>query len=330
MLTRWCSPGCASTAHSVGHVHRCPGAHATEVVAREVDDHHVLGVVLARCARSAPRVGGGALDRAGLDVAVGARRRKRSGDAETTAMPAAELAGVQQREVRRRVRARERVVQRDRVERVVAREPAGEVHLVALAGAEQLEHRRRRGRRTSSRSRPLCQRVAGIGGELRAARRSAATASLEQRAARAVAAHGDAASRVDHREGVEPGEHHVGHRSRARSTRRGRRPVRRRDRARTRTNPPRTRGVSSSSAAKPAAPDAVTISAGADPHHGGAPAPHRRHRGTGGQAADQPGRDEIGVSHRATLQAGSRPFPARSGATATPSSRDPLGTMTGP
>ena len=92
-------------------------------------------------ARSARGIDVGALDRSRLDVAVahdaGSARatptRPRSGS------PCSERrssAGV-----RCRVRVRERRVQRDRVEPVVAREPPGEVHLVALAGAEQLENR---------------------------------------------------------------------------------------------------------------------------------------------------------------------------------------------
>ena len=53
----------------LGNVHRSRLADAAEVVAGEVDDHHVLGVVLAAGAQRRARRRG-ALDRPGLDVAV--------------------------------------------------------------------------------------------------------------------------------------------------------------------------------------------------------------------------------------------------------------------
>src|SRR5881392_1120230 len=59
VLTRWCRPGWASSSHSAGT--------ATEPVAGEVDDHHVLGAVLG-ARRQRRRVGGRPLDRAGLDI----------------------------------------------------------------------------------------------------------------------------------------------------------------------------------------------------------------------------------------------------------------------
>ena len=71
--TRWHRPGCASTAHSAGTCDRAELAHAAEIVADEVDDHHVLGAVLRQEA-----VGGRgrALDRRRRhDVAVAAQEQ---------------------------------------------------------------------------------------------------------------------------------------------------------------------------------------------------------------------------------------------------------------
>ena len=46
--TRWTSPGWCSTAQQAGTVDRPALAHPAEVVADEVDDHHVLGPVLGQ------------------------------------------------------------------------------------------------------------------------------------------------------------------------------------------------------------------------------------------------------------------------------------------
>ena len=54
-----------------GHLDRAELAHPAEVVADEVDDHHVLGAVLVG---EPARVGRGALDRAGLDDVAVARQ----------------------------------------------------------------------------------------------------------------------------------------------------------------------------------------------------------------------------------------------------------------
>ena len=61
------------------HVDRPGFAHPTEVVAGEVDDHHVLGVVL-RAGAQRCRVAGGALDRSGLHRGA----RSRAGTARAT------------------------------------------------------------------------------------------------------------------------------------------------------------------------------------------------------------------------------------------------------
>ena len=58
--TRCTRPGWCSRASSAGHLDRAEVAHPAEVVADEVDDHHVLGAVLGR---QAVGVRGGALDR---------------------------------------------------------------------------------------------------------------------------------------------------------------------------------------------------------------------------------------------------------------------------
>ena len=96
-------------------------------------------------------------------------------------------------------------------------------------------------------------------------------------------------------------------RSPVRSTRRGPPPVRRRGRARTSTSPTQKPGRRARRArAKAPAPDATTTSAGATPTTVGSPATHRGRPDAGRQAADQPGRDEIGVAHRPTVQGGLR------------------------
>ena len=72
-------PGWCSTASSDGHLDGAEVAHPAEVVADEVDDHHVLGPVLGG---EAAGVGGGALDRARLDDVAVARQeplRRRRG-----------------------------------------------------------------------------------------------------------------------------------------------------------------------------------------------------------------------------------------------------------
>ena len=64
-------------------------------------------------------------------------RRNSSGDADTTATPGQRVAEDAHPGVRRGIEPGERGEERERVGRAVEREPAGEVHLVALAGGEQ-------------------------------------------------------------------------------------------------------------------------------------------------------------------------------------------------
>ena len=55
VLTRWHEPGVRLDREQRGHLHRAPLAHAAEVVAHEVDDHHVLGPVLGAGSSAATR-----------------------------------------------------------------------------------------------------------------------------------------------------------------------------------------------------------------------------------------------------------------------------------
>ena len=135
--------GGASTAHSAGTCDRARLAHAAEVVAGEVDDHHVLGAVLrARAQRR--RVGAGSLDRPGLDVASVATR----GSARATPTRRPPRGTPASPPNRRSARAAPGCT--DRARRTGATgstacshvEPAGEVDLVAVAGADVLEDRR--------------------------------------------------------------------------------------------------------------------------------------------------------------------------------------------
>ena len=161
------------------HAHRPVLAHAAEVVAREIDDHHVLGPVLVAQGQRRP-VGRGALDRAGLDAAPAVRRRprRRAGTAPATPRPPrgreACAPKVQQRGVGRGIDPRERVVERDRVGRRARGEPAGHVDLVALARGEQLVHVRARGGvvdAVEARRQRRRHRRRGLGGGRRARRR---------------------------------------------------------------------------------------------------------------------------------------------------------------
>ena len=71
--TRCTRPGCCSTAFSAGHLDRAGHRDRAEVVAHQVDDHHVLGPVLG----GEPGGGrGGALDRPRLDQVAGAAQEQ--------------------------------------------------------------------------------------------------------------------------------------------------------------------------------------------------------------------------------------------------------------
>ena len=245
-----------------GHADRARGAHPPEVVAREVDDHHVLGVVLAAGAQRGARRRG-ALDRTRLDVAVaqaqvplGRRRHDRGSRTE--------LGELEEREVGCRVRVRERAVQRDGIDGLVARESAGEVHLVALARTQQLEHG----------VDPVgvlaaVEAALPVGGRDRRNLRPRLAREgddrvVEQRASGTGALHADTTAGIDDSERVEAGEHGVGHV----------RGLRRRARATTRSaawpssnehHPTQNPGVKASSAVNASAPPATSTSAGTTP-----------------------------------------------------------------
>ena len=180
VLTRWKRPGCASTANSVRDLHRAELAHPAEVVAREVDDHHVLGPVLRARARASPAsaavplIGRVSIRR---PPAAGSMRRNSSGDADTIARSRPVSApNVHSARVRRRVaprRARRRA--RPDPARACAREPAGHVHLVALARA--------RAARARARTRPRGRRGRGSTSTRRAPATAGATGSRRPRRA---------------------------------------------------------------------------------------------------------------------------------------------------
>ena len=136
--TRCTRPGWCSTARSDGHLDGAEVAHPAEVVADEVDDHHVLGPVLVG---QAARVGGGALDRAATRRRRRRADRNRSGDAEATWQPAAGIA--HHGAVRRRVALGQGGAEGGHVAAGGhrGREPAGEVHLVHVAGRDRLADR---------------------------------------------------------------------------------------------------------------------------------------------------------------------------------------------
>ena len=109
---------------------------------------------------------------------------------------------------------RERGVQRHGVEPAFGREPPGEVHLVALAGAEQLEDGvdpgfevvaiETRPPLAARRTRPLVG--PGVGAQV-------GGGALEEAAAVAVAAHRDRAVGADLRDRPEAREHRIGDRT---------------------------------------------------------------------------------------------------------------------
>ena len=105
----------------------CRAADPGEVVALEVDDHHVLGGVLGRLEQLAPAAGGpGALDRHGPDRALAARGRLGRGRPPPSRLRRTAAAGAAAR--RWRARGGQR---RDRPR--TARRVPDEVHLVDVA-----------------------------------------------------------------------------------------------------------------------------------------------------------------------------------------------------
>ena len=141
------------------HLHRSPLAHPAEVVADEVDDHHVLGPVLGQ---EVVDGGGRALDRRRPHpVAVAGEeplgRRRRHLDP----VPGQADDGAERRRVARRPAPR-----RGRPTSAPGRgqgsaQPAGEVHLVHVAGADGRRGSARRPPRRRGRSRLVVQASAG-------------------------------------------------------------------------------------------------------------------------------------------------------------------------
>ena len=115
-----------------------PGVHTRPRSLRgEVDDHDVLGVVLGAAAKPRRRCRR-SLDRAGLDVGAAPAQEELGRGGDHCHLLAVDVEA-QQRGVRRGVVRRERAEEVDGIQRVIERESAREVHLIALARAQQLE-----------------------------------------------------------------------------------------------------------------------------------------------------------------------------------------------
>ena len=122
--------------HEPLDVHRARAADAREVVAAEVDEHHVLGAVLLRCEQPLGVAGAG-LRRAGDRVqararALGLDERLRRGADQ------GQVAELEQEEVGRRVDAAERPVELERARGGRALGALGEDDLEGVAGADVL------------------------------------------------------------------------------------------------------------------------------------------------------------------------------------------------
>ncbi len=122
----------------VGHLDRAPLAHPPEVVADQVDDHHVLGAVLVQ---KPIRCRGGPLDRLGghdgaLSSQEALRRRRRHVDPV--------VGQAKHRGVGRWVASCQRASQGEDVGIVGerSRQTTGEVHLVDVAGGDRLSDER--------------------------------------------------------------------------------------------------------------------------------------------------------------------------------------------
>ena len=196
----------------------------------------------------------------------------------------------------------ERGVQRDRVERVVTRQPAREVDLVAVAGAQQIEDRIDAGSvgiavETAA---PAPARHRRADDPVADAQLGAGT--LEERASGTVAVHPDAALGVDGCERSETDEQDVGDGDRLPRRRSGHDPfegVTELERAPPdpEPRPERVQPVDGAGAAR----DHEVGRFHAD--HGGGPPPDRRDRTSGGEPGNQRRRDGVGEAHPATVQA---------------------------
>ena len=114
-------------------------------------------------------------------------RRNSSGDADTIAKPGRSAPNVHTLACGAGLTRVERVVERDRIRRAARGEPPRDVHLVALARAQQLEHVRARGRVVDAveARRPRVERAARRGlGDRVAAARTAASSSVRGRRGR--------------------------------------------------------------------------------------------------------------------------------------------------
>ena len=167
-----------------------PGAaDAREVVAAEVDEHHVLGAVLLR--REQPL--GVALARAAVVPAIGFRLARRALDLDERLRRRAdqgEVAELEQEEVRRRVDAAERPVELERARRGRPLGALREDDLEGVAGADVLlrrEHaalvlRAVRGSAGSSRRAAGPPEIAGAGASSRARSSSGSPQSTSREA----------------------------------------------------------------------------------------------------------------------------------------------------
>ena len=210
MLTRWCSPGCDSIAHNAGTWTE-PGSHTRPRSLRARSTIITFSAWSFALSRNAAAVA--AVPLIGrVSTSRCRRRRYRSGDADTTAVPAPSSGSCSSVRCGRGVRGRERAVQRDGIDGVVACESAREVDLVALAHAQHLEHRADAvGVLVAIEpAAPPCRRE-GRARRDRQARRTGRGRFVEQRGVLDLSRAPDTAPRVDDRQRVEAREDQVGH-----------------------------------------------------------------------------------------------------------------------
>ncbi len=126
------------------HVHAARGGHTTQVVAREIDEHHVLRILF--------RIGEQSRLTLGVDLLV-RRARQRAGDGAQLRMSLIELherfgrraddRHVAERtvvHVRRRIDEAERAIDLERMQVVLAAELDGEHELINIAGGDVFLH----------------------------------------------------------------------------------------------------------------------------------------------------------------------------------------------